>query len=344
MYDEKTLMENPEKIKPLTGLEFEEFFRLVEDVEDNYSEHRKKMLENEKRQRAVGGGRRPRTPLILRVFALLIYLRLYVPQRTVSAIVSQISQSRISRDLRRLLPVLCEHLPVPEIWETLPEDEAVLKGRKLLAIDFPGGQALIDAQEQRINRPKDNEVQKKFYSGKKKAHTIKTQLVSGTDHDIKAISTAVPGSQHDKKLATETKTVQRLPDGIDGLMDKAYQGIEKEVETKAIFLPEEEKTIEVPRIQVFIPFKKPPNKKEKGAKKKNKEELTPFEKSINKLISNIRVRIEHCIGWLRNWKIMDSRFRCSHEVYTPIMQVVCGLVNRQTQQWRKKKAEQIVIV
>jgi hypothetical protein len=36
---------------------------------------------------------------------------------------------------------------------------------------------LVDSVEQPIDRPSDNEEQKKFFSGKKKEHTLKSQVV-----------------------------------------------------------------------------------------------------------------------------------------------------------------------
>jgi hypothetical protein len=49
------------------------------------------------------------------------------------------------------------------------------------------------------------------------------------------------------------------------------------------------------------------------------------------------VRVEHCIGWAKNWAILATQFRCSHEIYTSILHVVCGLVNQQTERWQKAK-------
>lgn len=43
-----------------------------------------------------------------------------------------------------------------------------------------------------------------------------------------------------------------------------------------------------------------------------------------------RIRIEHCIGWIKNWAIIATRFRCSHSIYGLVMQTICGLVNQQT--------------
>ena len=55
---------------------------------------------------------------------------------------------------------------------------------------------IVDSAEQAIPRPKDYEEQKKFYSGKKKYHTRKNQLIvlpSGAD-----IVDVVPGERGPK--------------------------------------------------------------------------------------------------------------------------------------------------
>ena len=42
---------------------------------------------------------------------------------------------------------------------------------------FPGFLAFIDCTEQQIPRPADNKRKKAYYSGKKKRHTVKTQIM-----------------------------------------------------------------------------------------------------------------------------------------------------------------------
>jgi hypothetical protein len=66
--------------------------------------------------------------------------------------------------------------------------------------------------------------------------------------------------------------------------------------------------------------------------------LTDEQKAFNRQLATIRVRVEHCIGWAKNWAIIATRFRCAHSIYTLVMQVVCGLVNRQTQRWQAAQA------
>ncbi len=50
------------------------------------------------------------------------------------------------------------------------------------------------------------------------------------------------------------------------------------------------------------------------------------------------MRVEHCVGWAKNWAILATRFRCAHTIYTPIMRTICGFVNVQTQRWQTTKA------
>lgn len=152
--------------------------------------------------------------------------------------------------------------------------------------------------------------------------------MTDADHHIKAISQAVPGAKSDKKLSDETKTVDRLPDHCSGKADKGYQGLAQQVELVTLVKPDTGELIELPRLTLVTPFKKP-----KGG------ELTPEQVDFNRQLNALRVRIEHCIGWVKNWKIIGTRFRCARQIYTPVMQVVGGLVNWQTQRWQQAQAQ-----
>ena len=114
--------------------------------------------------------------------------------------------------------------------------------------------------------------------------------------------------------------------GCEAFFDKGYQGLQQQVATSLDFDIETLENYEVPDIYLHIPFKKP-----KG------QQLTQEQKDYNCQVSSIRVRIEHCNGWIKNWGIIATRFRCSHSIYTLVMQVVCGLVNRQTERWQEAK-------
>ena len=86
--------------------------------------HEEQRLRRADRQRAVGAGRDFDQPLALRVIGVLTYLRLHVPQ-TVVAMLFGLTQSDISRDLRRLMPLLGAVLPCPAVWQVVEDDQPV---------------------------------------------------------------------------------------------------------------------------------------------------------------------------------------------------------------------------
>ena len=72
----------------------------------------------------------------------------------------------------------------------------------------------------------------------KKSFTLKTQLVTdGTPHLV-AISEAIPGKTHDKKLSDQLQTAERLPEGCEAQADKGYQGLAGQVSRVAVIDPE----------------------------------------------------------------------------------------------------------
>lgn len=328
MITEKHLRDNRQLVKALTGMPADVFWQLVSDLKARMPEYERQHRERPNRQRAVGAGRLYDQPLVIRVMLVLTYMRLHIPQETV-ALLFGATQPDVSRELRRLLPLIEQILPVPEVWRVVDEEAEPLMEAEVLALaQLVDGRALVDATEQAVYRSQDNETRKKHYSGKKKAFTLKTEFVTDGEHHIVAISEAVPGAKHDKKLSDEVKTLDRLPDGCEVDADKGYQGLDKQVTLVTVRNPETGEAHQVPRLQVYTPFKKP-----KGA------ELTEEQKAFNRLLGAVRVRVEHCIGWVKNWAIIATRFRCAHSIYTLVMRVVCGLVNWQTERWQTAKTQ-----
>jgi hypothetical protein len=319
---EKILRSNPALIKALTGLLADVFWQLIEDMEARMPEYERQRHERPDRQRAVGAGRPCDQPLVIRVMLVLTYMRLHIPQETV-ALLFGATQPDVSRDLGRLLPLIAQTIPVPEVWQVVEEEELRTEAEVLELTQLADGRALVDATEQSVYRSQDNEKRKKYYSGKQKAFTLKTEFVTDGEHHILAISEAVPGAKHDKKLSDQVRTMDRLPDGCEVDADKGYQGLDKQVALVVVRNLETDEEHQVPRLQVRTPFKKP-----KGG------ELTDEQKEFNRQLGSVRVRVEHCIGWVKNWAIIATRFRCAHSIYTLIMQVVCGFVNLQTERWQ----------
>ncbi len=198
----------------------------------------------------------------------------------------------------------------------------------MLPEQLEDGLALIDATEQRVSRlGKNNEIRKLYFSGKQHEFTLKTQIATDGLWHIAAVSVPVPDAIHDKKLCDQLQTLERLPTGCEAAADKGYQGLATDT-VSTISTHDVQTCVEkqVPRVKAYTPFKKP-----------KRQELTEEQKALNRALASIRIRVEHCIGWIKNWTILATRFRCSHSIYGLVMQTICGLVNQQTLRWQRVK-------
>ena len=326
MFTEHSLHTHPTLVKALMGLPAEVFWDIVQKVSASRPAQDQQRLAHPERQRAAGAGRECDLPVAIRVALVLTYLRLHIPQAVVGWLYGA-TQSDVSRELRRVLPVIQAVTPCPEVWKVLDDDPPLKAEERLPFEQLADGRVLVDATEQRVSRPQDNETRKAYYSGKKKQFTLKTQFVTDGAHAILAISEAKPGALHDKKLSDALQTVEHLPDGCEADADKGYQGLDAQVGWVTVVNPETGEHHTQPRLTVKTPFKKP-----RGA------ELTDNQKAFNAQLNAIRVRVEHCIGWAKNWAILATRFRCAHSIYTSIMRTACGLVNLQTRRWQAARA------
>ena len=291
---------NPALIRAFTGVPAVEFWDMIEKMEAKLPDYEIGKHTQEDRKRAMGAGRKFDQSLAQRTVSVLSYLRLHIPQLVIGLMFG-LTQCDISRDLRRLR-LINSVLPSPEVWDIQKDNQESKELVTLPAEQLANDCVLVDATEQHVYRPgKSNETRKLYYSGKKKIFTIKTQMLTDDDYHILAISVSVPGAMHDKKLSDEVKTLERLPDGCEVDADKGYQGMASQVSLVTVCNPET------------------------GIEQ---------QEEFNSQLSAIRVRVEHCIGWVKNWAIVATRFRCSHLIYTSVMQTVCGLVNVQTRRWQ----------
>ena len=126
------------------------------------------------------------------------------------------------------------------VWieETLVKSKVLkLPNKKQIMEDKNVKTIIVDATEIPIERPVKK--QKKFYSGKKKMHIVKTQFVINAETGkILSIKTS-EGKKHDYRLWKESKIATKKETKI--LADSGYQGLKKE------------------RKNSHIPFKKSPN-------------------------------------------------------------------------------------
>jgi hypothetical protein len=153
---------------------------------------------------------------------------------------------------------------------------------------------LLDVTEQPIARPVHH--QRDDYSGKKKRHTIKTQLIVGLfSLHIVAVACGL-GRSHDFTLFKQTRA-PRAPQ-IEISADSGYQGI-----------------ADLHR-NSMLPIKKP-----KG------RELTSDERADNRALARVRIAIEHVNRRCKIFRIVKDTYRGKHKHFGLTWNLVAGLVN-----------------
>ena len=155
---------------------------------------------------------------------------------------------------------------------------------------------LVDVTECGIQRPKNQEIQREYYSGKKKKHTIKIQIIMD-EITKKIVGVAFDkGSVHDFKLFKNSTT--DLDKLIAFLADNGYQGIQ-ELFSKSLT----------------------PKKKSKY------NPLSDEDKEFNKLISNIRIAVEHVNCQLKIFRILSERYRSRIDTFNLRAILICCFYN-----------------
>jgi hypothetical protein len=127
-----------------------------------------------KREREIGVGRHFKPNVRNRFLMLLIYYRFYITY-TLSGFLFDLDLSNVcSRDIQKIESLIRKCLPIPQkifkITKRLKTPEEVEQY-------FPGFLAFIDFTEQQIPRPADKRRRIIYYSGKKKRHAVKTQMM-----------------------------------------------------------------------------------------------------------------------------------------------------------------------
>src|SRR5215204_2393876 len=215
------LRKHPAVFQHLTGLTAAVFDELAAEVVPAVEAAHRENLDRPDRRRAVGGGDHFDLTTADQLLLTVIWLRQY-PTNEVLGFLFGVSDSTASRARTRCLPVLEQ---AGKDTMRMP-DPGVARRKRLPALlkDTPGLAVVIDSFEQRTQRPKRR--QRAYYSGKKKAHTLKSQ-VAVDEHSgrIVDVSDSVPGPWADIKLLEKSRLLKRLPKGVGGIGDLGYVGI-----------------------------------------------------------------------------------------------------------------------
>jgi hypothetical protein len=267
-----------------TGLSADEFDRLVADLEPVWLARKAKRSAGRRRHRKPGAGRKAKLVFTDRLLLALLYYRAYVTQEFVGFLFG-VDKGTVSRETQELSLCMAGVFRIPEKKVRIDPDD-------LRAV-------FVDATEQPVHRP--TRKQRRSYSGKKKRHTIKHQVVVARKQKgpgekqkvvIKSVSKGAKGRVHDKKLYDRSRL--RIPQGIPKSGDSGYQGSD-----------------------LRVPKKKP-----------RKGQLSDDEKRSNRSSAKERIVAEHGIGKMKIWRIASDRYRNPPRRHTVMMKNVAGLHNR----------------
>lgn len=281
------LKKQPKQTKRLLGIDEKQLEQLI--ALGKVLSQRKKE-ENEKTKFRInqpGAG----TPSLLseeeQIVLTLVYLRHNLSFQLLG-IIFQVSESTAHNIFTYWQRLFEGELP-PSLLEQIKkfqeEKEIVLE----MLTDY---ELIVDSAEQPIERPSDYQEQKKYYSGKQKRHTFKSQfIVLPKAEDIIDVVIGQPGPMSDIKICRQT--LSKFEGKQTFSADKAYVG----------------------EPQITTPYKKPKN-----------GELTESQIKENKALSSNRIFVEHLIRVVKVFKVVQERFRLHKSRYKSVLLTVCGLV------------------
>ncbi len=238
-----------------------------------------------KRKYVKDDGRRRKIYARQKFLMTLIYLRQNV-NHTVVGQMFGVSADTSENVFGEVIPILQREFPSQK-WAA---EKKWGKGEEKWSpeeVDY----LIIDSFETPIKRSSINEKQRKKYSGKKKMHTLKSQLITDRNGEILQINGGFDGPKSDIEIYRDTKLKKEWREKRK-LGDKAYIG--EDIET--------------------------PKKKPKGG------ELTEDEKEKNRKLSAKRIRVEHGVRKVKTFRILRQDYRLGTWMYRKIAETVVGLI------------------
>lgn len=278
---------HPNRSKEILGIEYEQWLALVK-VAKIEEERIRLAIEQEKiRINKKGGGRPKKLKSEEEICLCIFYLR-QLPTFELLGMHFNISKTQANDTFNYWIKIIRKILP-PSLMEQAKKDKEELEMIKEMLSEH---ELIVDSWEQPRERPKDNQTQKEYYSGKKKQHTFKGQVITlPLGKDLVDIVAGRQGKASDINIFREQQKKFNIEQKFTG--DKGYQG----------------------GVNIKTPQKKPKGK-----------ELTDLQKDANKEISSQRIYVEHVIRLIKIFRAAQERFRMKGNKYEEVILTICGLV------------------
>jgi hypothetical protein len=278
---------HPDRSKDILGIEYEQWLTLVEVAKIEEEKIRLAREQEKVRINKKGGGRPKKLKRDEEVCLCVFYLR-HLPTFELLGMHFDISKTQANDTFNYWIKIIRKILP-PSLMEQARKDKEELEMVKEMLTEY---ELIVDSWEQPRERPGDNETQKEYYSGKKKQHTFKGQVVTlPLGEDLVDVEVGRQGKTSDINIFREQQKKFNIEQRFTG--DKGYQG----------------------GINIKMPQKKPRGK-----------ELTDLQKDTNKEISSERIYVEHVIRLIKIFRAAKERFRMKGNKYEEVILTICGLV------------------
>jgi hypothetical protein len=312
----ENLRRRPSAFRSLTGHSPEQFDALYATFAPAHAQRRQTATttrrKDQPRHRAVGAGAPYRHDLRTRFLICLFWARVY-PTLEVLGFFFSLDKTNVHDIVNDMLATLATLAQFP--FEMPAKERKKLHSPAAVMDAFPDVRLVIDAKEQRIQRPKstkEDDQQKPYYSGKKKCHTVKNQIGVEPDGRIGTVSASVPGgATHDVTLARKTKVIDTLdPEDEAGMVDKGYAGLQKDH----------------PHHRLYQPYKAT-----RG------HPLTEEQKAYNRHLARYRIVVEHTNAQLNQFQVLAQVYRHGREGHSRVFRAVAYLVDRRIRQQPLKR-------
>jgi len=291
------LSQQAKTFSKVSGLSVAEFDDLVKDMQPRYSQAERERLQRPDRQRDIGAGPDYKLDMRDQLLLLLVWLRMY-PTGDVLGYLFGVSAPSVSRILARLLPLLEQ-----AGRDTMRLPDPGRKRRRQLSVlleMIPELTVIIDTFEQAVQRPQDREAATAHYSGKKKQHTLKSQVAVDFDTGyLVDVAESVCGPVADIKVLEDSGLLQHLPATVGKAGDLAYIKLSSHYDNG------------------FAPRRKPRGKPRPDA-----------DIIFNRLFAHFRILVEHSINRLRRFQAITQTDRHHRRYHTARTRAIAGLVNR----------------
>ena len=277
----------PGRLRALTGMTVKALGELLAIALPELVQRRAQAQRRPQRQRAVGGGTKRKLSPAQEVLLVLVYLRHNVAHEVVGHLFG-VSADTSENLFHEIVPLLRALLPANRF-----EAEKRLRGAAPSLHVASSDRLLIDSFETSIPRPSLNDRQKRVYSGKKKRHTLKTQVVTDATGEVLDVTGGHRGPAADKKIYEASGVAQQFPAAVKQA-DLAYLGTDG-VET--------------------------PHRKPRGG------ELSDEQRAENRARAQVRVHVEHGIRRVKGFKIVRENYRHAIGLFPMVVSAVVGLVH-----------------